>query len=698
MACGMLAKLNSRRMEALPPQYLGRHDMIKTWVLVGFLLAVLIAPGVNPVTQAQVEGIAHWTGEVTLVLRHTAGPDSVGEWVETYQLHVDWKEAHRIEVKNEQGELTGVLVILADHASRWSGDVSGTIIKQCSQWTYQGEGMGTETLQYAWIYFSLSDDDPIQDVMPHGTYHVTGHFDESASGTGTYETLCGTPFTTISDRSFWGLKVMQIGREAWRPMPCTTPETCRSATFRSSVPWIPTEALKAKLEQDLLVPTLGDPEPRVVIDDAMRGHYSVQQFGTSLTVDLTWDLEREVEPSAILELAAEEWLPEWNEGEENTPVEITARLEGGRETEGKFRFTLYEVTREPGYALNAGERDDTSPDLEFEASQPGFTEPVPTGTSEAWEIETTELVDKTTVTIRARDYGAWAKLRCEVNVDGEWVDCRAEDGGDYITIPRDTDGDRLADSWEDEHGVRDQSEEDDKDAIPADQNSNGDGISLYEEYRGFVNEYGEHQRLDPEQKELFVRDEHGLVASSPFEAASELTVIYIGDDGWTCTPFRNVSSDQPCRVVNFNTSGHGHAVDQHALHVVNGQGHGRGTRLKHSLHGENLGRGNESPRTSYRIPIYLNNIEQILRTAVAEVNRDRQRALQPEEIELFKEEWVGFITAHEMGHGVGVNHHDPTTAGDVHCLMRYFRSAAALDALLPVGSGTFRFAKFPTHV
>ena len=110
--------------------------MIKMWVPVGFLLTVLIAPGVNPVTQAQVEGTAHWTGEITLVLRHhTRGPDSVGEWVETYQLHVDWKEAHRIEVKNEQGELTGVLVILADHASRWSGDVSGTAFRQCSQAT-----------------------------------------------------------------------------------------------------------------------------------------------------------------------------------------------------------------------------------------------------------------------------------------------------------------------------------------------------------------------------------------------------------------------------------------------------------------------------------------------------------------------------------------------------------------------------------
>ena len=131
----------------------------------------------------------------------------------------------------------------------------------------------------------------------------------------------------------------------------------------------------------------------------------------------------------------------------------------------------------------------------------------------------------------------------------------------------------------------------------------------------------------PEQKELFVRDEHGLVTRSPFEAASELTVIYIGDDGWTCTPFRNVSSDQPCRVVNFNTSGHGHAVDQHALHVVKSQGHGRGTRVKYSLHGQSLGRGNESPRTAYRTVVYPGNIEHILRAAIAEVNMDRQRAL-----------------------------------------------------------------------
>ena len=457
--------------------------------------------------------------------------------------------------------------------------------------------------------------------------------------------------------------------------------------------------LKAKLEQDLLVPTIGDPEPRVVIDDAMRGHYSVQEFGTYLTVDLTWDLEREVEPSAILELAAEEWLPEWNEVDETTPVEITARLEEGRETEGKFRFTPLRVTREPGYALNAGEKDDTFPDLEFEAGQPGFTEPVPTGTSEAWEIETTELVDETTVVVRASDYGAWAKLRCEVNVDGEWLDCRAEDGGDYITIPRDTDEDRIADSWEDQHGIRDQGEEDDEDATPQGQNSDADGISLYEEYRGFVEDDEEHQRLDPEKKELFVRDEDGWVAkASNFETGTGLTVIYIGKDGWTDPNDGYGTVDPQKRVVNLNTSGYGHMLDQHALHVTQDSLLGNERFRKEYREGIRrypsptlfgicapITNPIQSPGTCARTVLFFDSIVLGLRTAVAEVNMGRQTALQPEEIESLKQQLIGMITVHEMGHGVGVHHHSPkTTDGNVHCYMRYLK-------LSPVVSGVQRF-------
>ena len=636
-----------------------------------------------------------------MIHRENGGPGSTGEVVGTFQLYVDWKESHRIEVKNEEGQLTGVLVILADHNSRWSGDVAGVIQESCSRRTKEGTGRGTKTVEHGWIYFSLSDDDPILDVMPHGTYHIDGAPDERPSGPVTYMSgLCGgTPYTSTQVRDLWGLVLLDMGRELWRPLPCSTPETCRSATFQpsalpASAPWIPAEALKAKLEQDFFPPdvTIGgriDPEPRVVTDNRMRGQYVATVFGTEradfISVELTWDLEREVVTRVILDLADKEWLPDGSPSGDAAPLEITARIQERPEatTEGKFRFTLDEVTREPGYALNAGEKDDISPDLEFAADQPGFTAPMPTGTSEAWEIETTELVNETTVMIRARDYGAWAKLRCEVNIDGVWHKCETERGKDYITIPQDTDEDRIADLWEDEYGVRDQDEVADLDSKPEEQHSAGDGISLYEEYRGFVNVDGEHQRLHPDIKTLFVRDQDGLVASSTFESGSGLTVFFLGETGWTGPNDGWDTLDISKRIVNPNTSGYGHETDQHALHVVQDQLFGN-NRYKEGMLPELYNKytlgvcvvfgdlRDGSPVTCPKALVFTDNIA----TYANEITAGATPEARAEFVLNLRSE----TAAHEMGHNVGLHHHrmysanglqDEEEGGDARCFMRY---------------------------
>jgi len=693
--------------------------MHKTRITVGILLVVLVASGVDLLSQAKPEEAVHWKGEISMIHRQAPPLKSfgfVGDVVGTYQLRVDWKESHRIEVKNEQGTLTGVLVILTDHDSQWSAEVSGIHQGPCSRWIYEGAGAGTETLEHGWIYFSLSDDDPILDVMPHGTYHINGLHSGLASGSVTYESgLCGgSAYSNTNERNLYGLMLLEIGRELWRPLPCTTPETCRSATFRASAlpasaPWIPAEALKAKLERDFIPASVNgggriDPEPRVVTDNTMRGHYLANAIGTEATgfdtVELTWDLERVVATRVILDLAATEWLPDGSPSDEAAPLEITARIEGAQQaTEGKFRFTLYEVTREPGYALNAGEKDDTSPDLEFEASQPGFTEPVPTDTSEAWEIETTELVNETTVIIRARDYGAWAKLRCEVNIDGAWHECRTERDEDYITIPHDTDGDRIADLWEDEYGVRDQDQTADLDSKPEDQNDNGDGISLYEEYRGFVDIDGKHQRLHPDIKTLFVRDQDNLVATSTFEVVSGLTVFFLGETGWTGPNDGYYPVDLEKRVVNFNTSGYGHEIDQHALHVLQDQLFGN-NRFKESyrrlsggdtppetLLGQCAGSTSSqlsSPASCSKVLLFSDAMAGSVRRSLALANATRQTALSQEERDSALQQMRNTVTVHEMGHGINMQHHYPKAdSGDVHCYMHYFKGSRALSGLQP---------------
>ena len=375
----------------------------------------------------------------------------------------------------------------------------------------------------------------------------------------------------------------------------------------------------------------------------------------------------------VLDLADKEWLPDGSPSGEAAPLEITARIQERPQatTEGKFRFTLDEVTREPGYALNAGEKDDISPDLEFEADQPGFTAPISTGTSEAWEIETTELVNETTVIIRARDYGAWAKLRCEVNIDGVWHECETEHGEDYITIPHDTDEDRIADLWEDEYGVRDQDEVADLDSKPEDQHSAGDGISLYEEYRGFVDVDGEHQRLHPEIKTLFVRDQDGLVANSTFEAASGLTVFFLGETGWTGPNDEMVDSyDVSKRIVNPNTSGYGHETDQHALHVVQDHLFGNnGYRARTPAQVDARERLSDrfmrlcpygtdfwrldSPVSCTKSILFTDTMANYVNDVIAYWNATPT----PEERSEFVLRIQDHGVSHEMGHNVGLQHH-----------------------------------------
>ena len=492
------------------------------------------------------KGEIHWRGAITFVIRSTEGVDSVSEWIESYQLNVDWIETHRIEVRNVREELTGVLVILADHNSRWRGEVSGTTIQQCQQRSYQGEGMGVKTLQYAWTYFSLSDDDPIQGVMPTGTYHVTGHSEEAAIGIGVYKSLCGTPFSDTRDWPFFGLKLMNMGREVWRPMPCSTARTCRSATFRPSVPFISAEALKDKLERESLL-ELGlrvDPQTRVVRDGVMQGHYSVPVIGlvdarsSTKSVDLTWYIERVVETDVILELAAEYWRPE-HDNVANT-LSVTASIEQPA-IPGKFRFTLFDVTREKGWAMNAGDKDDDSLDLEFVDGRDGFL--APEETSDGWEIEANQAMTTGTVKIKANDYGAWGKLKCEVNVDGHWWPCRTDAGKEYVTIPFDEDENKIADFWEDQEGVSGDAAADD-DETPEGREP-GDGFSNYEEYRGFqVN--AEWTDTNPIEKDLFVHNASGLAeiegAINQFEIKTGLTVHKISED----------ELDRASRIVNFN--------------------------------------------------------------------------------------------------------------------------------------------------
>ena len=183
-----------------------------------------------------------------------------------------------------------------------------------------------------------------------------------------------------------------------------------------------------------------------------------------------------------IEKPRREWRPE----HDGNPVVITATVEDRDNRSGQFRFTLFAVSKEPGIAMNWG--NDSGYDLSFADDQPVFS--APEQTSDGYQITTNEIFTSVEVQVQPHDYGAWGRIRAEINVDGMWCPCaERESNSQFVNIPHDADDNRIADFWEELYKVNGQSADSDLDDSPATKET-GDGFSNYEEYRGFFLEDG----------------------------------------------------------------------------------------------------------------------------------------------------------------------------------------------------------------
>ena len=238
---------------------------------------------------------------------------------------------------------------------------------------------------------------------------------------------------------------------------------------------------------------------------------------------------------AIIENPPRNWRPKG--GEESNTVSVRAYLKDPNKT-GIFRFTLTDVSREKGIAMNKG--DDRDFDYEFVYDLPAqsyFNPPVKTATG--WYMETRHELNEATVPICAKDYGAWARLKAQVKVDGTWQDCQAADGKSYVTVPYDEDENHIADAWEEKMNVVGLPATWDGDDQPQEiKYHKGDGFTNYEEYRGFMVGY-RWTSTDPRQMDIFIFDEIGYGVG--FFKNTKLQIHLIDQDGYDSR-----------RVVNFN--------------------------------------------------------------------------------------------------------------------------------------------------
>jgi hypothetical protein len=237
-----------------------------------------------------------------------------------------------------------------------------------------------------------------------------------------------------------------------------------------------------------------------------RGGTSWSLFKAALPV--------EVELSPVDQESYESFIPSLRRG-----VGAKVEIVGSSGLVGYPYFELEEVSTMPGYCMNA-EIDEENlayihalpgmsgygrdgPDLILDASENDY---FIQGQLQAAKGKDAGRQD--TLSVMALDAGAVGKLRAYMIIDGVPYQAKVKDTGDYfLSLPMDTNPQNLiADAAEQNDGAAFDS---DVDNTPAENGETGDGLTAYEEYRGFVVAGGSHVRTDSKRKTIFVRNRYG---------------------------------------------------------------------------------------------------------------------------------------------------------------------------------------------
>lgn len=375
--------------------------------------------------------------------------------------------------------------------------------------------------------------------------------------------------------------------------------------------------------------------------------------GASAHYEVVLDLEACGSESELVVLLQDydQWRPRGStsERQEGNTIQVKAVLQGkgGCPTElraRRFYFELLEVSSEPGVCMNypifipplvpGG-----LPDLAFLAARNGSPW-LPSGDPAlVLESEEGSYTESPPAAISSFDWGGHAILR----VTAELTDGRTLTGhlpGDNsasaIPIPRRKPDSRIAGVWRTATGTELLADEDDGEDLPEGDGHRGDGLTLYEEYRGFYeNSNGDFIEGNPRKKDIFIVDLAG--AQSGIQ-------LYRNASGLEVHGRLLLGSLDPRRVINPNRgpalSG---AVDQHGLYVVRRD-------LAEGVAGRAVG-GPGLPRHVQRIDLGRMQSPNFV------------FALQAGKLELITREMN--TTAHELLHASNVYHHGKTDPGRV---------------------------------
>lgn len=291
------------------------------------------------------------------------------------------------------------------------------------------------------------------------------------------------------------------------------------------------------------------------------------QYTLTLAPGATEELQLELFSSQY-----ENWRPTTTaDGADGDPIEFTATLktkDGGAPNQKmeKIEWELAETSREPGVAINWPQSPGAAlPDLHFNEAPAisGTKAREPVG-DEGLKVVTTFLDGQgltDSLKIYPRDWGGWSTLQVTAILPGgRRVTGRFRGASeDHVRLPDRASGDRIARSWKKANSVSAADNADDEDQ-PAGDGNRGDGLTLYEEYRGFYEE-GQHAEGNPKKKDYFAVNEAGGPGRGGLALFQRITGLAVHG-----RLRRDELSEG--RVINHNFSAAPHAVDQHGVLIT----------------------------------------------------------------------------------------------------------------------------------
>jgi len=350
----------------------------------------------------------------------------------------------------------------------------------------------------------------------------------------------------------------------------------------------------------------------------------------------------------------EKWRPLGNIGDSHLagthlPVKATLKPKGGKLaltlTPKRFIFKLLDTSREPGVCMNwplgAKDRDR---DLKL-AADIAFPDNTLDGEGQTLEIRDRMQDAEGHFTAGAHidsfDFGARAELRvtCELSDGREIVGVvKAPEGDqDIVSLPKGLrDGDWIPATWRKENNAVGLPDNDDSETDPKGDKSAGDGYTLYEEYRGFV-ENGQRIEGDPKKKDFFVQNLVGDKANAGIALFSGLSQLIVHDK------LRAGEMSGETRLMNGNHRDAPHRVDQHGVWIKEFSVAGLGVAGAAAVGTQD--RVSLRPGLTKGIGIAAPNDPKAIFTKAFNLSAGDQATTYKRAI------------AHELLHSVGVNHH-----------------------------------------